>query len=121
VTRIDPRSSGATLLGAIEPGGAGGVAVGDGSVWVAGVGTSNENDVLWRIDPHGEFASASLPVGAGPSGVAVGAGSIWVANRLDGTVSRIDPSANQVVATIKVGGAPSDIAVGAGAVWVTVG
>ena len=121
ITRIDSSTHDRKTLSAVEPGGIGGIAVGEGAVWVAGLSTGSGQDMLWRIDPRGEFASASIRVGAGPAGVGVGDGSIWVANTLDGTVSRIDPKTNEVVRTIAVGGTPRDVTVGAGAVWVTVG
>jgi YVTN family beta-propeller protein len=121
ITRVDASTHDRTTLSAVEPGGIGGIAVGEGAVWVAGLSTGSAQEMLWRIDPRGEFASASIAVGAGPAGVAVGDGSIWVANSLDGTVSRVDPETNEVVRTIAVGGAPRDVTVGAGAVWVTVG
>lgn len=121
ITRVDASTHDRTTLTAVEPGGVGGIAVGEGAVWVAGLSTGSKQEMLWRIDPRGEFASASIAVGAGPAGVEVGGGSIWVANSLDGTVSRVDPKTNDVVRTIAVGGAPRDVTVGAGAVWVTVG
>jgi YVTN family beta-propeller protein len=121
VTRIDASTNARELLGAVEPGGTGGIAVSPGALWVAGLSTGSEHELLWRIDPRGDFATASVTVGAGPAGVAVGNGSIWVANSLDGTVSRVDPETNEVKRTIAVGGAPRDLAAGAGAVWVTVG
>ncbi len=121
ITRIDAMTHAKTLLSAVEPGGIGGIAVGHGAVWVAGLSTGSDHAPLWRIDLRGEVVIASIAVGAGPAGVAVGAGSIWVANSLDGTVSRVDPETNTLARAIPVGGALRGIAVGAGAVWVTAG
>ena len=50
-----------------------GVAVGEGSVWVA-----NGDGTVSRIDPV-TFDSTTIRVGAGLLGIAVGAGAVWVA------------------------------------------
>jgi len=120
VTRIDASTHSSSLLSGVEPGGTGGIAVGEGAVWVAGISTGSD-DYLWRIDPQSETATASIAVGAGPAGVAVDEGSIWVANSLDGTVSRVNSHTNRAVRSIVVGGAARDVTAGAGAIWVTVG
>lgn len=92
-----------------------GVAVGEGSVWVAHL----EDGTLSRVDPATGRLVATIPVGRAPMGVAVGEGAVWVANRDDGTVSRVDPGAGRVVATVAVGREPVGVAAGGGAVWVT--
>ena len=75
----------------------GGLAVGEGSVWV----TDADSPTLLRIDPrYGSVDSIALrpkrlrdPAGAG--GVSVGAGSVWVAQG-DSRVLRIEPRTGRV-------------------------
>jgi peptide/nickel transport system substrate-binding protein len=90
-----------------------GVAVGQGSVWVA----NYSDGTVSRIDPA---THAVVPIGveSTPTGIAVGADAVWVANSYSGTVSRIDP-ADDSVQSIPVGNGPSGVAVGDGYVWVT--
>jgi YVTN family beta-propeller protein len=110
---LDARSG--KLLTQIPVGEApGGVAAGDGAVWV----TNSDAGTVSRIDPRTNDVRQTIQVGGGPAGVAVGGRAVWVANGLDGTVSRIDPQTNQVVQTITVGNGPSGVAFGEGAVWV---
>jgi YVTN family beta-propeller protein len=92
----------------------GGVAWGEGAVWVANA----DDDSVSRIDPSTNEVKQTIQVGAGPAGIAVGGGAVWVANGLDGTVSRIDPGTNQMVQTIEVGNGPTGAAYGEGSVWV---
>ena len=92
----------------------GGVAIGEGSVWVTNTGEGTvsrikDNEVVQTI-----------PVGSGPVGVAVSSGFVWVANSLDGTVSQIDPrkAGGAEIGRIRVGNQPNGIAAGDGSVWV---
>ena len=94
--------------------GKGGIAIGDGGVWVA----NGDTDTVTRIDPSTDGIVTTIPVGRGASGIAAGEDGVWVADTLDNTVVRIDPGTNSVTSTIDVGKAPSGVAVGAGAVWV---
>ena len=64
-----------------------GVAVGEGSVWVANAGDAT----VTRIDPTGRIAGKPIKVGQDPIGIAVGAGAVWTANFRAGTVTRIRP------------------------------
>jgi YVTN family beta-propeller protein len=112
LVRIDEATN--TVLASIPVGShPGGVAVGEGSVWV----TDSTDGTVSRIDPVTNTITATITVGKGPQGIAVGEGAVWVANRLSNTVSRIDPATNEAVATISVGNAPKAIAVGQGSVW----
>lgn len=120
VMRIDATTYEKTLLSAVEPAGIGGIAVSKGAVWVAGITSGSERDSLWRIDPVGEYATASIAIGAGPAGLAVGGRSIWVASSVARTISRVDPETTDIATTIAVDGTPRDVTTGAGAVWVTV-
>lgn len=109
----------------------GGIAVGNGSVWVA---NTLEYSVT-RIDPSTNTVIATIPTGRspedlfhGPTRVAIGHGSAWVPDgRADcSCLHRIDPAQNTIVATIPLGTptfasfrlAPLGIAVTADAVWV---
>jgi YVTN family beta-propeller protein len=90
-----------------------GVAVGEGSVWVA----SSDEGVVYRIDPVSNKVIAKIAVGKRPSAIAFGNGAIWVANRLSNSVSEIDPGNNRAV-TIPGVDQPQSIAAGDGAVFV---
>lgn len=92
----------------------GGIAFGEGAVWVANSGA----DAIARIDPRTQAVVDTIDVGKAPTGVAVGNGSVWVANGGERSVSRINVSTGRVVDTITVGNGPSAIAFGADAVWV---
>jgi Bacterial transcriptional activator domain len=104
VTRIDTTCYDKTLLSAVEPGGTSGITVSKHAVWVAGITSGSERDELWRIDPLGEYVTASIPVGAGPAGVAADGRSIWVASSVARTVSRVDLDTTDVAATIALAG-----------------
>jgi YVTN family beta-propeller protein len=51
-----------------------GIAVGEGSVWIADPGTRS----LIRVDPETNRVVARIKVGARPRGIAVGGGFVWV-------------------------------------------
>jgi streptogramin lyase/predicted Ser/Thr protein kinase len=91
----------------------GGIAVGDGGVWVTG----QVANVVARIDPVTNRVGPIIHVGHGPTGVAAGLGSVWVANTVDGSISRIDPVSYRVT-TIPLKVRPKTVTVGNGAVWV---
>jgi hypothetical protein len=112
VLRIDPRTGHfvAAIHLTFPPGG---IAVGDGSVWVTG----QLGDVVARIDPATNKVVQKYGVGREPTGVAVGAGSVWVANTLDRSISRIDLASNRVT-PIPLNVSPKSVTVGHGAVWV---
>jgi peptide/nickel transport system substrate-binding protein len=93
----------------------GGVAAGEGGVWV----TNSDDNTVSLIDPRTNQLRQTIAVGGGPAGVAAGGGAVWVTNGLDGTVSRIDPTVDRVVGSpIHVGNGPVGVAYGEGAVWV---
>jgi ABC-type transport system substrate-binding protein/DNA-binding SARP family transcriptional activator len=92
-----------------------GVAVGDGSVWVA----NSAEGTISRFDPGNPGRLKKILVGNSPSGVAYGNGAVWVANSLDGTVSRIDPSKDSVQ-EVRVGNEPTALAITDTHVWATV-
>ena len=91
----------------------GGIAAGDGAVWV----TDTASDLLLRITDNGRSVDR-IPVGHRPTGVTVGEGQVWVVNQLDRTVSEVNPQALRVVRPIQVGNGAGAIAFGHGSVWV---
>jgi DNA-binding SARP family transcriptional activator/DNA-binding beta-propeller fold protein YncE len=91
----------------------GGLAAGEGSLWVADHGRA----VVWRVDSGTGRIVATIPVRGKPSGVAVGAGAVWVADQ-NGTILRINANTNQVVARIAVGGSPTAVAFAYGRLWI---
>jgi streptogramin lyase len=111
--RIDPgrHRIAATIPLSFPPGG---VAAGDGAVWV----TDQLGDRLVRVDPTANRIVRAIPVGRGARGVAVGPGGVWVTGAIDHTVTRVDPVTNRVVATIRVAASPVAVEGGEGSVWV---
>ena len=81
VERIDPGSGRvvATIGVGLSPAG---IAVGDGSIWVA---DSIQNTVT-RIDPVADTATTT-PVGHGASAIAIGRGGVWVTDSSDDAVA----------------------------------
>ncbi|MGH2683330.1 MAG: hypothetical protein ACRDIX_08875 [Actinomycetota bacterium] len=103
-----------------------GIAVGEGSIWVAVPGPGCRGHVA-RIDPATNEIIARIPVNGWPSNLAVGFGSAWVEGLLctedDGdvpAVTRIDPRTNSASPAVPLGSSSGDVAAGEGAVWVTV-
>jgi YVTN family beta-propeller protein len=72
LTRIDPRTNSPVPTIPIR-GDPVGVAVGEGSVWIADAGTRS----VIRIDPKKNRVVERIHVGARPRGIAVGEGSVW--------------------------------------------
>src|SRR5207249_9399426 len=107
--RLDPGVHG-TLLQSIDLDGAPtGVAVGEGSVWVA-----IEDGTVLKVDPLTNQVDRRFQVGTDPVAIAYGEGSVWTANLQDDTVSRIDTATGEVT-TIDVETSPGNIAAGEGA------
>jgi uncharacterized protein DUF6923 len=94
-----------------------GMAVGAGSLWVAG------SAQVTRIGLADNRVAATIPVGAsgsGLTGVAFGAGAVWVPMAVPGTLWAIDPASNKVTRIPLGGPLRGLISVSAtgGAVWV---
>ena len=107
-------AQGSPELDTLNAGGTiGGVAFGDGSVWV----TDQDTGSVLRIDPATSKIVDQIRSGNGATAALFAAGSLWVANQTDGTVSRIDTTRDKVT-TIPVGEAPRALAFGAGSLWV---
>jgi class 3 adenylate cyclase/streptogramin lyase len=89
----------------------GGVATGDGFVWVV-AGPS-----VLKVDPRtGEVTGEATTRFVGRE-IAFGEGYVWVTHTSDDKISKIDPRTLEVVA-ITVGNAPVAVAAGEGAAWV---
>ena len=115
VSRIDPATNKVSARIAVGAGQLGGVAFGDGSIWVANF----DGGELDRIDPAANAVVARIAVGDQPVGPTVaGDGTVWLSN-FDGSVERIDPATNTVAARIVVGGKAEATAVAFGLVWST--
>ena len=98
-----------------------GVAVENGSVWVANHG----DGTVTRLNASsGTPLGQPIPVGSGKVGedataIAADQGSVWVANAGEGTLTRIDADSGKVVGKAISAVAPGAVAVGEGSVWVT--
>jgi YVTN family beta-propeller protein len=103
----------------------GSLAVGYGSVWVAGADQGGGHPAVWRIDPQTLQVTQSIPLGKSrlPGayfGLATGDGAVWLTDYDRGTLLRIDPATGVIVSTIPIGGHPHGVAVGAGRIWMSV-
>jgi outer membrane protein assembly factor BamB len=124
VLRIDPATNRVVARIPVR-GGAGGIAVGAGAVWVtSGEGGDQRHGWVQRLDPTRNQVVATIDV---PGGllwdVVVSGQSVWLGSTL-GRLWRLDPRRNQVTATVKTtqieGAGPPGIghlAAGAGAIW----
>ena len=91
-----------------------GIAVGDGSVWVALGGSG----AVAHLAPGTGRLLGTIHVGSEPSAVVVGTAGVWVADELDGTVSLISPRAGRVVLTRPVVRTPTSLTPVRTGVWV---
>ena len=69
----------AQLSAANDREGLGGMAIGEGAVWVIGDASDPR---LWRIDPRRHRIVATIRLGFPPAKVAVGEGGVWVTDQL---------------------------------------
>jgi hypothetical protein len=98
-------------------------AAGEGAAWTA-VGTSENDDLLWRIDAVTEKLKV-LPNTRGAGWPAVGEGFAWVTctgkdNPCRGpSVLKLDPRSGETLAAISLPSWPFGITTGLGAVWVS--
>jgi YVTN family beta-propeller protein len=119
VAVIDPAT---TAIVAEIPVGArpSGIAVGEGSVWVA----NRDDDTLLRIDPRSRKVVRRIGLAVEPREVAVAAQSVWVASSAGDAVLRVDPAINEVVGRVRLGQGREpccvlDLVTGGGALWVS--
>jgi YVTN family beta-propeller protein len=103
----------------------GGVAVGEGAVWVANL----DDKTVSRINARTHQEEREIPVDGTPTGIAAGLGAVWIAHTV-GTLERIDPRYNQPSDPIRVlrpsalhllGVDIGSVGIGQRAVWVVYG
>jgi hypothetical protein len=95
--------------------GLGGMAMGEGGVWVIGDASDPR---LWRIDPRRQRVVSTIRLGFPPAKVAAGDRAVWVTDELDDRLVEVDPAVNRIVRSIAVGRGAGGVAVGGGSVWV---
>jgi YVTN family beta-propeller protein len=110
------RPSGRGVRRIVLPGlAAGGVAVGEGDVWIT---NGDYRGRLFRIDGASGRRLTTIPLDGLASGVATTAGAVWVTLSDRGLLERVDPSSGRVVARVRVGRSPFAVAAEASHVWV---
>jgi YVTN family beta-propeller protein len=110
------RASGRGVRRIVLPGPiAGGVAVGEGDVWVT---NGDFRGRLFRIAAASGRRLATVLLDGLASGVATTAGAIWVTLSDRGRLERVDPSSDRVVPRVRVGRIPFAVAAEANRVWV---
>jgi hypothetical protein len=112
VYRVDPATNRVTATIGV-PGGAFGIVVAAGTVWVTQYRPEPDPGHVARIDARSNRLLSSVAVPNMPGAIRYGLDAVWVTSRF--TVSRIDPHTNVVTQPLhRVG----DVrAVGAGALW----
>jgi hypothetical protein len=114
VYRVDPASNRVTAAIPV-PGGAFGIAVAAGTVWVTQLIAEQDPGIVARIDARSNRLLAPVEVPNMPGTIRYGLDAIWVTSRF--TVSRIDPRSGAVTQPLhRVGDV---LAVGGGALWGT--
>ncbi len=91
----------------------GGIAAGDGSVWML----IPDSSILARIDPTTNSIQKRIAVPGGSVACTFGSGAIWVTSPAKSVVARVDPATNAVTGEIRTGANPRFLTFGAGAVW----
>lgn len=116
VAKLDPATG--RILMRVSGLTSGGLAAGDGAVWVP----QPKKDLVVRLNIRTGKVEARIPVSGDPSRVAVGEGGVWVITTgAHSAVWRIDPQSNETVSVIPVPLKARRIATGEGYVWVTSG
>lgn len=111
-----PDPTRAQVLGRVKVGGgACGVLVAAGRVWVS----SYAEGTLSSVDPRTLRVLSTTRVGDKPCGLAYGEGSVWVENYGSFDVTRVDATSGKRQATYDVQYSPYDVTFAAGAAWVT--
>jgi ABC-type transport system substrate-binding protein/predicted Ser/Thr protein kinase len=117
VARVDAATGKVVRTFSVGEAGGGGVAYGDGSLWLAaGPG-------IVRVDPRNDriLERISTPGQPGATRSLVFAdGSLWAARADNGLVMKIDPVENRISDTATLHGWIGDLAVGDGLVWAPV-
>jgi ABC-type transport system substrate-binding protein/class 3 adenylate cyclase/streptogramin lyase len=118
ILRIDPTNDGTDHIPLPRGGGTGdGIALGDGSIWVA----QGEFDgaKIQRLSLRQHKLQASIPF-VGASIVRYGDGAVFAANPVNGEMIKIDPATNERAWTSRLHPWLPDILPAAGYLWVTV-
>jgi hypothetical protein len=114
VYRVDPATNRVTAAIGV-PGGAFGIVVAAGTVWVTQFLPEPDPGIVARIDARSNQLLSPVEVPNMPGAIRYGQDAIWVTSRF--TVSRIDPRSGAVSQPLRRVG---DVrAVGAGALWGT--
>jgi virginiamycin B lyase len=111
IVRVDPSTS--RVVDRFTTPGDGALAVGGGSVWVAGITTQT----IYRYDPTSKQLLAEIPVGVVAKHLTADAESLWASSD-SGRVIRIDMATNTVTGTFQVDGRAPGVAAGHGSVWI---
>jgi virginiamycin B lyase len=111
IVRVDPSTS--RVIDRFTTPGDGALAVGGGSVWVAGSATQT----IYRYDPTSKQLLTEIPVGVVARHLTADAGSLWVSSD-SGRVTRINMTTNAVTGTFQASGRAPAVAAGHGAVWI---
>ena len=125
LVRINPETNQIAAEVPIEEsaiqGGASGVAVGGGSVWVTSV-----NGKLLRVDPATNKVVATLPIGDYSFGVEASEDAVWATSEVNVNnyasythrITRVNPASGRVVGSVDVKNV-SGLALSGGEAWVT--
>jgi virginiamycin B lyase len=114
VYRIDPATNRVTATIGV-PGGAFGIVVAAGTVWVTQYLPDQDPGIVARIDARSNRLLSPVEVPNMPGPIRAGLDAIWVTSRF--TVSRIDPHSGAVTQPLRRAG--DVMAVGGGALWGT--
>jgi hypothetical protein len=114
VYRVDPAANHVTAAIGV-PGGAFGIVVAAGKVWVTQFLPEPDPGIVARIDARSNQLLSPVEVPNMPGAIRYGQDAIWVTSRF--TVSRIDPRSGAVTQPLRRVGDVS--AVGAGSLWGT--
>lgn len=117
ISRIDARSGRilARIHGVQTGESLGGIAIGAGSVWVAG---PFQESPVTRIDPGTNSVVATIQLQKFRADRIAVTEGVWVSDVGSDQIWRIDPARNVPVGAAKVGLAPLGVTAGAGAIWV---
>jgi YVTN family beta-propeller protein len=98
-----------------------GIAIGFGSVWIAG--TIANRGVVFRVDEKSDKLVARIPAGTWPRSIAVDRRGVWVVDSAPffraGSLRLIDPRTNRVVGhSLPLGPAPAGATAAYGSLWI---
>jgi streptogramin lyase len=114
VYRVDPAANRVTATIGV-PGGAFGIVVAAGTVWVTQFLPEPDPGIVARIDAHSNRVLSPIKVPNMPGAIRYGLDAVWVTSRF--TVSRIDPQTAAVTQPLRRVG---DVrAIGGGSLWGT--